>query len=107
MSTVLAIDTASAELALALAIDGECVGSFATPAGHDHSRLLIPAIDAILGSRRAALTGVVVVHGHTPTGNFEPDANHCRINVDTGACFGGPLTAAVLAPGEGPRFLHA
>ncbi|MFN8506291.1 MAG: tRNA (adenosine(37)-N6)-threonylcarbamoyltransferase complex dimerization subunit type 1 TsaB [Dehalococcoidia bacterium] len=63
MSTVLAIDTASAELALALAIDGECVGSFATPAGHDHSRLLIPAIDALLGSRRAALTGVVVVHG--------------------------------------------
>ena len=28
-------------------------------------------------------------------------------NVDTGACFGGPLTAVVLAPGERPRFLRA
>ncbi|MBK6663762.1 MAG: tRNA (adenosine(37)-N6)-threonylcarbamoyltransferase complex dimerization subunit type 1 TsaB [Thermoflexaceae bacterium] len=63
MSIVLAIDTASAELALALAIDGECVGSFATPAGHDHSRLLIPGIDRMLGSRRAELSGIVVVHG--------------------------------------------
>lgn len=63
MSTVLAIDTASAELALALAINGECVGSFAIPAGHDHSQLLIPAIERILGSQRASLSGVVVTHG--------------------------------------------
>ena len=56
---------------------------------------------------RPELAGVIVVHGHTPTAGFEPEANHCRINVDTGACFGGPLTAAVLAPGEGPRFLRA
>jgi len=56
---------------------------------------------------RPELEGVVVVHGHTPTHDFKPHANPCRINVDTGACFGGPLTAVVLAPGEGPRFLHA
>lgn len=49
----------------------------------------------------------VVVHGHTPTTDFEPDWQRRRINVDTGACFGGPLTAVVLAPGGGPRFLHA
>ena len=30
-----------------------------------------------------------------------------RINVDTGACYGGPLTAVVLAPNENPRFLRA
>ena len=56
---------------------------------------------------RPELEGLVVVHGHTPTHDFKPHANPRRINVDTGACFGGPLTAAVLAPGEGPRFLHA
>ena len=57
--------------------------------------------------KRPELEGVVVVHGHTPTSDFKPHANPCRINVDTGACFGGPLTAAVLAPGQGPRFLRA
>lgn len=56
---------------------------------------------------RAELEGVLVVHGHTPTHDFEPHSNPRRINVDTGACFGGPLTAAVLAPGEAPRFLRA
>ncbi len=55
---------------------------------------------------RRELEGLVVVHGHTPTHDFRPHANPCRINVDTGACFGGPLTAVALAPGEGPRFLH-
>jgi serine/threonine protein phosphatase 1 len=57
--------------------------------------------------KRPELEGLVVVHGHTPTSNFEPHVNPRRINVDTGACFGGPLTAAVLAPGEKPRFLRA
>lgn len=56
---------------------------------------------------RAELEGVLVVHGHTPTHDFKPHNNPRRINVDTGACFGGPLTAAVLAPGEAPRFLRA
>jgi serine/threonine protein phosphatase 1 len=48
-----------------------------------------------------------VVHGHTPTEDFEPDWQPRRINVDTGACFGGPLTCVVLALGEEPRFLRA
>ncbi len=56
---------------------------------------------------REELKGVIVVHGHTPTSDFEPHSNPRRINVDTGACFGGPLTAAVLAPNEKPRFLRA
>ena len=38
--------------------------------------------------------GKIVVHGHTPVNAPELRAN--RINVDTGACFGGPLTALVL-----------
>ena len=53
-----------------------------------------------------ALDGVTVVHGHTP--RFEhPDisADARRINVDTGACSGGPLTAAVCEAGAPVRFL--
>ncbi|ANP45983.1 metallophosphoesterase family protein [Candidatus Viadribacter manganicus] len=57
--------------------------------------------------KRAELEGLMVVHGHTPTADFEPYANPCRVNVDTGACFGGPLSAVVLAPGRAPRFLRA
>lgn len=56
---------------------------------------------------RPELDGIRVIHGHTPTRDFEPHLNPRRINVDTGACFGGPLTCAVLAPGESPRFLYA
>ncbi len=57
--------------------------------------------------KRPELDGVVVIHGHTPTSDFEPHVNPRRINVDTGACFGGPLTAVVLAPDASPRFLRA
>jgi serine/threonine protein phosphatase 1 len=56
---------------------------------------------------RAELRDILVVHGHTPTDDFEPEVQRRRINVDTGACFGGPLTCVVLAPGEAPRFLYA
>jgi serine/threonine protein phosphatase 1 len=54
---------------------------------------------------RYELKDIIVVHGHTPT--TEPQVERRRINVDTGACFGGPLTCAVLAPNEAPRFLSA
>jgi len=54
-----------------------------------------------------ALTGITVIHGHTPTLTDYPDISKDgrRINVDTGACYGGPLTAAILAPDAPPRFL--
>lgn len=57
--------------------------------------------------KRPELENIVVVHGHTPPADFEPESEARRINVDTGVCFGGPLTSVVLAPGEPPRFLHA
>lgn len=57
--------------------------------------------------QREELRDILVVHGHTPTDDFEPDHQPRRINVDTGACFGGPLTSVVLAPGEKPYFLRA
>lgn len=52
--------------------------------------------------------GVLVVHGHTPTYDGEPEVMPNRLNLDTGAAFGGPLTAAVLdgALREPPTFLQ-
>lgn len=57
--------------------------------------------------QRPETADILVVHGHTPTVDFVPDHQRRRINVDTGACFGGPLTCVVLGPGERPRFLRA
>jgi len=50
-----------------------------------------------------------VVHGHTPTDGFHPETEGTparRINLDTGAVYGGPLTAAKFSPGQPPRFLY-
>lgn len=49
--------------------------------------------------------GFIVVHGHTPVYGG-PDVRHNRINLDTGAVYGGPLTCAVLGSGK-PLFLFA
>lgn len=44
--------------------------------------------------------GRLIVHGHTPTDDGEPNLRANRVNVDTGAVFGGPLTAAVFDEDE-------
>lgn len=44
--------------------------------------------------------GKIVIHGHTPTRNFVPEAKPNRINIDTGAFFGGRLSALLLPEGE-------
>lgn len=42
--------------------------------------------------------GKKVIHGHSPTFelDFTPEARPNRINIDTGSCFGGQLTAVLL-----------
>ena len=55
---------------------------------------------------RDELKGLMVVHGHTPR-SFDPEVYPHRINVDTGAVFGGPLTAVMLKEGKRPEFLRA
>lgn len=40
--------------------------------------------------------GRLIVHGHTPLETGLPDLRGNRLNVDTAAVFGGPLTAAVF-----------
>lgn len=55
------------------------------------------------------LRGVRVVHGHTPTPDSLPEAagGGRRLNIDTGAVYGGPLTAVLLRQGEPDLFFHA
>jgi serine/threonine protein phosphatase 1 len=67
--------------------------------------------DDLLWIRKPFLTsekdyGRLIVHGHTPTGGG-PDVRTNRLNLDTGAVFGGPLTAAVFDSDEASpkRFL--
>jgi serine/threonine protein phosphatase 1 len=40
--------------------------------------------------------GRFIVHGHTPQKSFRPDLRRRRVNIDTAAVLGGPLTAAVF-----------
>ncbi len=51
--------------------------------------------------RSSAYHGKIVIHGHTPVD--EPDLRPNRINIDTGACASGRLTASVLE-GQNRRF---
>lgn len=58
----------------------------------------------------SALQGWRVVHGHTPTPGFEPQAAGApaqRFNLDTGAVYGGKLTAGVFAPQAPVEYLAA
>ena len=60
--------------------------------------------------RNPKLDGWTVVHGHTPTDDFYPDpkrARASRINIDTGAVFGGRLTAAVFDAEAPVSFIYA
>jgi serine/threonine protein phosphatase 1 len=52
--------------------------------------------------------GRLIVHGHTPS-NGSPESRTNRLNLDTGAVFGGPLTAAIFGGAEVRpiAFLHA
>lgn len=64
--------------------------------------------DYTMWNANEALNGVMVVHGHTPNRAFqvEYDAGR-RLNLDTGAVFGGKLTCGVIVPGEAPTYLTA
>jgi serine/threonine protein phosphatase 1 len=65
--------------------------------------------DDLLWIRKPFLTsekdyGRLVVHGHTPLASGRPDLRANRLNLDTGAVFGRPLTAAVFGSDEtGPK----
>lgn len=62
--------------------------------------------DYVMWNANDELKGVMVVHGHTPNRylRVEHDAGR-RLNLDTGACFGGKLTCGIIAAGAEPDFL--
>ncbi|MBX9826615.1 MAG: serine/threonine protein phosphatase [Xanthobacteraceae bacterium] len=45
--------------------------------------------------------GRFVVHGHTPVRSGQPEQHPHRLNLDTGAVYGGPLSAAVFTADRG------
>lgn len=54
---------------------------------------------------RPELTGIQVIHGHTPTDSLEADVHPHRINVDSGCVYGGKLSCVAVEKGERPRIL--
>lgn len=55
------------------------------------------------------LKGYLVLHGHTPENYRDgmlPRADSRRINLDTGACFGGMLSCAIVRPGRKIEYLQ-
>jgi serine/threonine protein phosphatase 1 len=46
----------------------------------------------------------LVIHGHTPQHSFQPEIKSNRVNVDTAAAYGGPITAAVFRDGSSYPF---
>jgi serine/threonine protein phosphatase 1 len=46
--------------------------------------------------------GRFIVHGHTPLRGGQPDLRVNRVNIDTAAVLGGPLTAAVFDDSKAP-----
>jgi serine/threonine protein phosphatase 1 len=68
------------------------------PLAQQNERDLIWIREPFLSDRRDH--GRLIVHGHTPVAARTPDLRNNRLNVDTGAVYGGPLTAAAFAGGQ-------
>jgi serine/threonine protein phosphatase 1 len=68
------------------------------PLGEQNERDLIWIREPFLSDRRDH--GRLIVHGHTPVAARTPDLRSNRLNIDTGAVYGGPLTAAAFAGGQ-------
>jgi serine/threonine protein phosphatase 1 len=68
------------------------------PLDAQQERDLIWIREPFLSDRRHY--GRLVVHGHTPLETGEPDLRANRLNLDTGAVFGGPLSAALFTAAQ-------
>jgi serine/threonine protein phosphatase 1 len=64
------------------------------PLDAQHERDLLWIREPFLSSERDY--GRLVVHGHTPQKNYAPELRPNRLNLDTAAAYGGPITAAVF-----------
>jgi serine/threonine protein phosphatase 1 len=68
------------------------------PLDAQRERDLIWIREPFLSARRDY--GRLIVHGHTPVETGEPDLRANRLNLDTGAVFGGPLSAALFTAAQ-------
>lgn len=86
----------------------------ALPLEHQPHEVLLWMREPFLSHCDEIDRGRFIVHGHTPQKGGRPDLRRRRVNVDTAAVLGGPLTAAVfddsraepvgfLTDGERPR----
>jgi serine/threonine protein phosphatase 1 len=64
------------------------------PLDQQRKEVMLWVREPFLSSKRDH--GQFIVHGHTPIEDGKPELLPNRLNIDTGACFGGPLTAAVF-----------
>ena len=98
-----AIPAAHWDFLTALPIRHEDAAHIYVHAGLDPRRALEDQTDhAMMWIRDAFLDaahdfGKLVVHGHTPN-KLGPELTPYRLNLDTGAVYGGPLSAAILTP---------
>jgi serine/threonine protein phosphatase 1 len=68
------------------------------PIGQQVRRSLLWMREPFLSSQEDH--GLLIVHGHTPVETGLPDVRANRVNLDTAAVFGGPLTAAAFGEAE-------
>lgn len=109
MSTILCIDTASDRFAVALDRDGSVSGLEAA-ASQDHSRLLLPAIAALLGFG-GQIDGIVVVTGPGAYAGIRvgiATAEGLALAHGCGVFGVGTLEAVALTPGgrKASRAIH-
>jgi serine/threonine protein phosphatase 1 len=78
----------------------------ARPLAEQRERDLIWIRERFLLDRRDR--GRLIVHGHTPSADGKPEWRPNRVNLDTGAVYGGPLTAGIFSDTvtEPIAFLH-
>src|SRR5882724_1519957 len=66
------------------------------PLGEQEDEIMLWMREPFLTQSDEVDCGRFIVHGHTPQTNGTPDLRKHRVNLDTAAVIGGPLTAAVF-----------
>ena len=66
------------------------------PLDRQSADVMLWARDPYLEKCDTTPCGRFIVHGHTPLGAGMPEQSSYRLNLDTGAVYGGPLTAAIF-----------
>jgi serine/threonine protein phosphatase 1 len=66
------------------------------PLDQQEDEVMVWMREPFLTDRDRIDCGRFIVHGHTPLRSGKPELRRHRLNLDTGAVIGGPLTAAAF-----------